>query len=146
MRPRERCERLVLRVLASMSMTRAVELAAAVFLLVGCDPGWSVQGVVIGPDGMAVPGARVAFECPSGHADAPVTTDAQGRFELGGVGRATESARCTLAVSKAGFAERRLPATDACHRSTSRGNFGTPCDPREELISLEIEDAPTSAP
>lgn len=120
-----------------MRAVLTLAIGACLLCLSACDPGWSVHGVVIGPDGMALAGARVTLECPSGPATAPVTADAGGRFDFGGVGRATESARCTIVVSHAGFVERRLPATDTCHRSTSRGNFGEPCDPREELVALE---------
>jgi hypothetical protein len=61
-----------------------------------------VTGVVVDPQGLPVPGARVELACPEHRAS--VTTDAQGRFEIAGAADA-----CRLSVLHRGFSPVHQP-------------------------------------
>ena len=62
----------------------------------------TVTGVVVDPQGLPVPGARVELSCPEHRAS--VHTDAQGRFEIAGAADA-----CRLSVRLRGFSPVHQP-------------------------------------
>ena len=114
--------------------------ALALLVLSGCDPGWHISGTVVDSSGAPIAGASVALTCPgppgSGPAPQTIVTDPTGTFQFGGVSGAGQSSKCSLAISKAGFTTKTIAATDACYRSTSARNLGTPCARTDGRITL----------
>ena len=110
-------------------------------LLAGCDPGWKIEGTVVDSSGAPIAGASVALACPgagtgAGPMPQTVVTDPSGHFSFGGVGGASTSGTCTLAIGKTGFTTKTIGAADACYRSTHAHNFATPCTPADGRVTL----------
>ncbi len=113
---------------------KRLALAFGIAALAACDPGWHVEGTVVDATGAPIASASVVLACPKGAPETHVT-GADGKFSWGGIGGQTTD-KCTLAISKAGFAPKSVVATDACYRSSSKHNLSDHCAPTDGRITL----------
>lgn len=112
-------------VLETVGLFLSIALVLAAVLACG-DPAWSMTGTVVDATGAPVPGAKVVVTCP-GRAS-PVDTQLtgpKGEVNAGGIPAAPPT--CTAEISAAGHATKTVPVTDFCYRSTTAGNYGSPC-------------------
>ncbi len=112
----------------------SIGLVAAAVLACG-DPAWSMTGTVVDGTGAPVPGATVKVLCPGKAAPwETATTNDAGAISMGGIPAAPPN--CTAEISAAGHASETVPVGSFCYRSTTAGNYGSPCAPGSGKVVL----------
>jgi hypothetical protein len=109
----------------AVGLSLSMGVVALAILACG-DPAWSMTGTVVDSAGAPVPGAKIVVTCPG--RSGPVDTQLTGpKGEVNGGGIPAAPPTCTAEISAAGHATKTVPVTDFCYRSTTAGNYGSPC-------------------